>query len=90
MLTSYAEASALECVALQTAMVIPALLLLKPHPKSKAKEHSAHLNSRLKHWINGDINDLMDEGGVIQQRLDRQHKERSCEHTARIFAKLMM
>ena len=74
----------------QAAMVMPALLLQKPDPKSKAKEHSVHLNRRLKQWMNGDIIDLLNEGRVIQQRLDRQHKQRSCEHTARIFAKLMM
>ena len=77
-------------MALQATMVMPALLLQKPHPKSKAKEHSVHLNRRLKQWMNGDIIHLLDEGRVIQQRLDRQHKQRSCEHTARIFAKMMM
>ena len=90
MFKSYVEASALECVALQAAMVMPVLLLQKPHPKSKAKEHIVHLNRRLKQWMNGDIIDLPDEGRVIQQRLDRQHRQQSCEHTARIFAKLMM
>ena len=90
MFQSYADASALETVALQAAMVMPALLLQKPHAKSKAKEHSVHLNRRLKQWMNGDINSLLDEGRTIQQRLDGQHKQRSGEHTARVFAKLMM
>ena len=90
MFKSYVEASALECVALQAAMVMPVLLLQKPHPKSKAKEHIVHLNRRLKQRMNGDIIDLPDEGRVIQQRLGRQHRQRSCKHTARIFAKLMI
>ena len=90
MFKSYVEASALECVALQAAMVMPVLLLQKPHPKSKAKEHIVHLNRRLKQRMNGDIIDLPVEGRVIQQRLGRQHRQRSCEHTARIFAKLMI
>ena len=59
MFQSYADASALETVALQAAMVMPALLLQKPHAKSKAKEHNVHLNRRLKQWMNGDINGLL-------------------------------
>ena len=47
MFQSYADASALESVALQTAMVMPALLLQKSHPKSKAKECSVLLDRRL-------------------------------------------
>ena len=90
MFQSYADAAALETVALQAAMVMPTLLLLKLHAKSKAKEHSVHLNRRLKQWMNGDINGLLDEGRTIQQQLDGQHEQRYGEHTARVFAKLMM
>ena len=71
-------------------MVMPALLLQKPHPKSKAKEHSLYLNRRLKQWIDGDINGLLDEGPVIQKRLVRQSNQLSSDDTARVFAKLMM
>ena len=71
MFKSYAEASAFDCVALQAGMFVPALLLQKPHPKSKAKEHSVHLNRELKQWMNADIFDLLNEGLLIQQRLDR-------------------
>ena len=79
MFKSYAEASVFECVALQAAMFVPALLLQKPHPKFKAKEHSVHLNRKLKQWMNANIIDLLNEGRVIQQRSDRQHQQRSCE-----------
>ena len=79
MFKSYAEAYSFECVALQAAMLVPSFLLQKPHPESKAKEHSVHLNRKLKQWMNADIIDLLNEGRVIQQRLDRQHKQRSCE-----------
>ena len=51
--------------------------------------HSVLLDCRLKQWINGDIKGLLDEGHAIQQRLDRQYKQRSSEHSARIFAKSM-
>ena len=40
---SYAEASTLESVALKAAAVMPALLLQKPSPTSKCKEHTDHL-----------------------------------------------
>jgi hypothetical protein len=40
MFQAYADISSLESVALTATMVMPALLLQKPHPKSKAKEHT--------------------------------------------------
>ena len=47
---AYADGSALECMALQAAMVMPALILQKPHPKSKAKDHAKHLARWLQLW----------------------------------------
>lgn len=43
MFRAYADCSALESVAVQAAMVMPTLLLLRPHPQSKAKDHIHHL-----------------------------------------------
>ena len=51
MFQAYADASALESVALYAAMVMPALLLQNPHSKLKAKEHTTHLDRRLKQWM---------------------------------------
>jgi hypothetical protein len=90
MFQAYADISSLESVALTATMVMPALLLQKPHPKSKAKEHTLYLNHRLKQWMDGDINGLLDEGRAIQKRLVRQSKQRSSDDTVRVFAKLMM
>ena len=59
MIQAYADASALESVASTAAMVMPTLLLQKPHPKSKAKEHSMHLDRQLKQWMDGDLEGLM-------------------------------
>ena len=56
---AFGDGSAMECVALKAAMVLPALLLQKPHAKSKAKEHSTHLEHRLNLWEKGDINSLV-------------------------------
>ena len=46
MFQAYADASALESVALYAPMVMPALLLQKPHSKLKAKEHTTHSDRR--------------------------------------------
>ena len=47
MFRAYADCSALESVAMKAAMEIPALLLQKPHPRFKAKDHVAHSERRL-------------------------------------------
>lgn len=41
----------MDCAALKAALVLPALLLQKPH----AKDHSIHLECRIKLWENGYI-----------------------------------
>ena len=55
---SFAEATALELVALKAAMVMPHLLLQKPSQKSKAKDHCVILGRRLRMWHQGDIDGL--------------------------------
>ena len=63
----------------------------KPHAKSKAKEHSTHLERRLNLWEKGDINSLVIEGRTIQRQLEKRATtvyEANAE--ARTFAKLMM
>ena len=92
MFRAYADGSALESVAMKAAMVMPALLLQKPHPRSKAKDHTLHLERRLRQWSEGDLEGLMKEGYTIQHQFSRQHqnRSRSAQQTAREFAKLMM
>ena len=48
LLRAYAEAGALEAIALKSAMILPALLLQKPSASSKAKDHIQCLDRRLK------------------------------------------
>ena len=92
MFRAYADGSALESVAMKAAMVMPALLLQKPHPRSKAKDHTLHLERRLRQWSEGDLEGLMKEGYTIQHQFSRQHqnRSRSAQQTAREFTKLMM
>ena len=92
---AFANASALESVALKAAMVLPSLLLQRTHAKSKAKEDVVHLERRLKLWLKGDLNTLLVEGRAIQHLLSRKRtitrtRSASMGEKARIFAKLMM
>ena len=64
------------------------MLLQKPSPTSKSKEHLAKLKDRLAQWKSGKLPDLMRECRRIQTKLQAS-KRRSSEDTAWIFAKLM-
>ena len=73
-------------------MVMPVLLLQKPHARSKTYEHVACLERRLASWQRGDIDTLVQEGRTIQKRFhltstsnDSNHKQ----HKTRKIAKLM-
>ena len=87
---AYADGSALESIALKAAMVLPALMLQKPHHKSKSKDHSNHLDRQLRMWANGDINTLMLECRTIQGQLTTRAHNNESASKARTFAKLMM
>ena len=89
---AFADSSALESVALKAAMVMPGLLIQKPHQRSKPKELVKHLERRLKLWSAGDLEALMDEGRTIQSKF-KQHQgfqNTQNKQTARNFAKLVM
>ena len=88
---AYADATALECVALKACTVMQCLLLQKPHAKSKAKEHAVHLERRLKLWREGNVEALVHEGRCIQKHLNLSGNQTSdSEKTARIFSRLML
>ena len=69
LLRTYSDDSAMEGIALKVAMTMPALLLQKPHTRSRAKEHTTHLDRRLHLWRAGKIHELIHEGRTIQQNL---------------------
>ena len=54
---------------METAMMFPALLLQKPHHKSKSKDHVNFLDRRLNYWFAGDIQSLLHEGHFIHSSL---------------------
>ncbi len=58
--SAFAEASALECVALRATVVLPIVVLRQPHRRSKPKELTACLERRLKVWKDGDLESLVE------------------------------
>ena len=89
---AYAERTTLEAIALTAAMVIPSLLLQKPHCSSKTHDHIACLEWWLQLWKASDINSLILEGRTIQHRLP-QHSSpphNNNQNLSRNFSKLMM
>ena len=65
LICAYADLCALESIALKAAMLMPQLLLQKPHPGSKACDHASSLDHRLTVWKKGDIDRLMREAHTI-------------------------
>ena len=68
------------------ALRMQCLLLQKPHAKSKVKEHTVHLERRLKQWQEGNIDVLLHEGRSIRKHLVSSGNQMpDQERTARIF-----
>ena len=87
--SAYGSASALESVALKAAIVLPILLLQKPSGTSKTKQHIILLERRLGLWSNGDLDELVREGRVIQQRLPKNRSTKANSNLARSFSNLV-
>ena len=87
---AFATNSPMSEIALKALMVIPGLLLQKPSKKSKARDHNAALERRLKLWTNGDIDELLREYSAIQQRLTKgANVKPNPEKIAKVFSKLI-
>jgi hypothetical protein len=71
-------------------MIMPHLLLQRPTPKSKSKQHVAALNKRMILWRDGKLEELVAEGRTIQRRLQRiQRGASDTKGEAENFANLM-
>ena len=77
LLCAYKDKTPLERIALQAIMVMPGLLLQKPHTKASSKEVNKHLSGRLTLWKAGKIRELLDEARTIQSRLPDQDSRNS-------------
>ena len=74
-------------------MTMPALLLQKPHSKSKTHDHISCLSRHLELWEKGNITELLKEGKLIQSHLRSSfggHPSDGNEKLACTFSKLMM
>lgn len=88
---AFNQQSPLEAIAIKTAMCMPALLLQKPSPKSRTRNHIDSLRRRLDLWENRDFAILLKEGKTIQRRLvERQnHSSGNSSNITRTFTRLM-
>ena len=68
LVNSWTYKSDLETIALKALMIRPSLLLQKASSNSKSKENSETLKRRLSLWKNGQLDQLMFEGKIIQDR----------------------
>ena len=77
-------------VILNTALLIVLLVII-----NTAREHCDCLERRMALWLGGDLNELVKEGGVIQDRLTRQHARNKSQisefnqNISKSFTKLM-
>ena len=78
----------MESIALKAAMVLPPLLLQKPHRQLKFHEHFKCLERRLQLWRKGNITTLLEEGLTIHQYLKQSCYITSAD-SSRVFARLI-
>ena len=65
LLRAYGESNVIESIALTAAIMLPPLLLQKPHPKDKVKDNISCLEKRLTLWKECNICELLHEGNSI-------------------------
>ena len=76
--------------ALKVAIVILALCLQKPGPKSKSKDHQDCLAKRLVLWKKGAVDSILHEGRLIQRRLGNSRRATEPPNRPKIYANLVM
>ena len=77
-------------ICLKVLMVMSSLMLQRTSNKCKMSEIKSHVERRLNHWKNKDVEGLLNETRTIQKRLSQQQKPQSTEEKAKIFAKLVL
>ena len=87
--SAFASASSMESIALKATVIMPILLLQKPHRRSKTKDHITCLERRLQVWKEGNLNELTLEGRTIQSRLSKFDKSMATQNLSCSFANLM-
>ena len=77
-------------ISIKVFMILPSILLQKPSPKSKSKDHTACLIRRIELWRHGNLTVLLKEIRNIQSKFVNSKKTKSVEEISRIFAKNVM
>ena len=83
------KSSGLSSISLKVLMCMPALLLQKPHYRSKTRQHTDIFNRRLTLWNDGDFDQLIREATAIQTRMIQNSKGISMDQLSKTFAKHM-
>ena len=90
LINAWSMKSVLRPVAMKLLMIMPALLLQKITPKSKAKDHTEALKRRMGLWEKGKLDELFFEAISIQRRLKNTQKSTTIESIAKRFSAHMM
>ena len=64
-------------MSLKMLMCMPKLLLQKPHSMSKTKENNEAFKRRMKTWVEGNYEDLLNEAKDIQKRQKKMAEDKS-------------
>eukprot|EP00794_Sanderia_malayensis_P000856 gene856-148_t len=86
-LRKYNDDSAFKGIALKVYMLLPMILLQKPSPASKSKEHCEALKRRIDYMQKGEFECLLQECRDIQRRIK---PKKSQEGISQTFSKLML
>ena len=90
LINSWTFRSEQDTVAMKALMVLPTLLLQKTSFTSKSKDNVETLKRRLNQWKDGQIEKLLVEGKIIQERLFQDGaKNQSSDRKATLFARFM-
>ena len=90
LINKWNNGSEMEFIALKVAIVLLALCLQKPGPKSKLKDHQDCLAKRLALWKKGEVDAILREGRMIQRRLGNSRRATDPPNREKIFANLVM
>ena len=85
LINEYNNNSPSASIALKLLMIMPKLLLLRPHKKSKTKENNEALKRRIKAWQNKELDELLKEAEAIQKRTTKQRVHKKSVDKARQF-----
>ena len=79
------DSTAFKSIALTLSAIIFPLLLQKPAPTSKSRDHVRYLQKRILLWRTGKLDELLSEGRAIQNRFSKKKKSRQVKQQSRFI-----